>query len=604
MKKTIDFCIKSYKAYFKIYTNKIKVYINKRIMHIVLFMKQSVILLLVLFIMPYMINAGYAQSAQNIADSTLSDTQKQPLDIPEINIEKELFFDPLDKENNIPKAAETTPVNVSAIEFEGNSIYDDKTLSAYTKDLINKDIVLSDLFDVTQKITTLYRNDGYILTTVVIPPQEIEKNGVAKIQIIEGYVGSYEIAGDTDQETVNITNILNKVTQQRPLNISKLERYLLLLNDLNGVTAKASFVPSDDDFGASHLVLNLTRKKTEASIQTNNMGSRFSGRDSVKLSGAYNNVFKHDEKITASYQRGTGNDGVLNSYVVSYNSLIHENGVTLNASIATTKTEIGGPLKASNIKGDSNNINVGVNWAYIRQRARNITLNAALSDARSTSTSDGAVLNKDRVQNLSLGALGQFTDTQGVTAINLQVLQGLGLVDSDVNLQSRSFGETDATKIKFSLVRENLTPTNNLTIFTMMTGQYAFDDVLSADEFSFGGSTFGRGYESSEISGDSGVGISLETRYKKSVRDNNQINKFVDAYLLYGFVDFGQVHERDRDDGRGSYNISILSAGVGARFDILNNGTLQMTYAKPLTKNVESYGDKPSRVYADLSFKF
>ncbi len=87
------------------------------------------------------------------------------------------------------------------------------------------------------------------------------------------------------------------------------------------------------------------------------------------------------------------------------------------------------------------------------------------------------------------------------------------------------------------------------------TGQVASRSLMSSEEFGFGGSTFGRAYDSSELSGDSGMAGLLELRYNAVPNIANYAH-----FTPYAFYDAGKVW--NMNSGQDT-NVSASSAGFG-----------------------------------------
>lgn len=105
--------------------------------------------------------------------------------------------------------------------------------------------------------------------------------------------------------------------------------------------------------------------------------------------------------------------------------------------------------------------------------------------------------------------------------------------------------------------------------------------LLSPKQFGVGGSQFGRGYDPSEIPGDSGVAGKVEFQY-------NRLRKIKDIVLptqYYSYWDIGKVcSEEPRYVG--SENLS--SAGVGAHFQMLKHLFISPEVDFPPTHSVSA----------------
>ena len=105
-------------------------------------------------------------------------------------------------------------------------------------------VSLADIYDIANALTNKYRNEGYILTQVVVPPQTIE-NGLVRLQVVEGFVDGITIAGEPRESAVKqFRKYADNLRENNILSAQNLERYLLLINDLPGVTARSVLSPS------------------------------------------------------------------------------------------------------------------------------------------------------------------------------------------------------------------------------------------------------------------------------------------------------------------------------------------------------------------------
>jgi len=94
--------------------------------------------------------------------------------------------------NPVP-AAETTEFTkrfpVSKIEVSGNSVIGSDQIAAIVTPYEGKDLSLDDLRRVASQISELYRAKGYFLSAAYVPNQDVT-NGVARIDVVEGKIGS------------------------------------------------------------------------------------------------------------------------------------------------------------------------------------------------------------------------------------------------------------------------------------------------------------------------------------------------------------------------------------------------------------------------------
>jgi len=109
-----------------------------------------------------------------------------------------------------------------------------------------------------------------------------------------------------------------------------------------------------------------------------------------------------------------------------------------------------------------------------------------------------------------------------------------------------------------------------------------------------GGDEFGRGYDPSELAGDSGEAAKFELRYAGSWPSFR-----LTALTAYGFYDWGQVRRLDPIDELEREHAS--SAGAGVRFSG-EGGAWQgyVEFAAPLDHDVAAEGNRDARVFFGL----
>ena len=110
----------------------------------------------------------------------------------------------------------------------------------------------------------------------------------------------------------------------------------------------------------------------------------------------------------------------------------------------------------------------------------------------------------------------------------------LGATDRQSANPSRIDGRSSFDKLSFFASRQQSLGTR-FGLFFGLKGQYAFQSLLSSEEFGFGGSEMGRGYDPSEATADSGLAGTFELRYfPQEVLNGFSMSPFL-------FVDAGKL---------------------------------------------------------------
>src|SRR6185295_18769874 len=146
-------------------------------------------------------------------------------------------------EHGLSQAMPAAPVQVAppetaAVRFvlreiavEGATVYPPDELAATFKKSIGQEISVAQVFAFANELTAHYRRDGYVLSQVLVPAQDVTA-GRVKLIAVEGYVDAIQLRGTVAANDALLTGYGAALKRARPLTAAALERYLLLINDL------------------------------------------------------------------------------------------------------------------------------------------------------------------------------------------------------------------------------------------------------------------------------------------------------------------------------------------------------------------------------------
>lgn len=483
--------------------------------------------------------------------------------------------------------------------IQGKSIYDKRALKPLYTSYLKKELTLKNIYEIAQKITNKYRNDGYILSKAIVPPQKIN-DGVVHLRIIEGYIDKIKIQGPVRGPRKLINKYKKNILKSRPLRVSDLERYLLLIDDLPGVTAKSVLAPSEDKPSATTMTLILADKAFVGHIGTDNRGSKFNGPYQF-LGGVTVNSLLGDHSRAGLQGVFTSQTDELLFLNAFYDLPINQEGTRLFFSSSVSKSEPGSTLKQFDINGDSSSITLRLTHPFLRSRAKNLTGHLGFSGRNSTTKILGLLDSEDRLRVMNMGVSYDYADEyKGVNLIRLNLSKGLNIFDateSGSSNLSRSQGKSNFTKLTGNLMRiQNLSPSWNL--LGAASWQYSFDKLLASEEFGVGGSQYGRAYDSSEITGDHGIAFKVELQ--KAFRPAWD---YLSDFQLYSFLDYGSVWNKVQTS-TGAKRQDLTSIGLGMRFNITDSISGYLEMNQPISDNVAAEGNKDPRLFFSLSNRF
>jgi hemolysin activation/secretion protein len=491
---------------------------------------------------------------------------------------------------------------VQAIEIQGSTVYPPGELQALTAPYTNRTISVADLFQLADEITAKYRNDGYVLSRAIVPAQNLSTSAAsARITVVEGYVSSTQVQG---YDSPAIEAYASQITAARPLRASDLERFMLLANDLPGVTARAVLSPANNALGGSVLTIETTHKLFDATVAADNRGTEYIGPYQL-YAGAGVNIPEWDGRLSGRWIT-TPAIRELQYGEASYQQTIGNNGLRLTLYGNDFKTRPGFTLAPFNTRSYGNDFTATLAYPILRSRAQNLEIHALIGeDDLITRVANNPSLPPSSNDHLRFARAGLHYDIadafQGVNAVTAEVSQGVKAFGASANGNQRATpsrpNQTAAfEKLTAEVSRQQALPWifPGLGLLGAAELQLSPSNALPASEqFGLGGPNYGRGYAPSDVVGDEGWAAKAELQYTSTLpQDWQDWAGWLDHYQLYTFYDQGRAFRNLSSVGKGN----LSSAGVGVRLAIANRITADLEAAKPLSRDPSvKYGFSSSR---------
>jgi hemolysin activation/secretion protein len=498
----------------------------------------------------------------------------------------------------VPSDAKDIRFTLTKIVIEGATVYSESELLSPYQDRLGSEVSLSEMYQIASALTAKYRNDGYILSRVIVPVQLIER-GEVRLKSIEGYVAKVTVTGVDGDRRKMVERYAEEIKKSRPLRNSVMERYILLMNDLPGAFARATIKPSPSEPGGSEMTVQFTQKMVQGGLSADNRGGESLGPMRIFADIALNSVLGLQEN-TILRVVSSGDEKL------KYGSVAHEERIGpdggklwLFASVvrAEPKEMMFIPL---NLETSSETYALAYSYPLIRSRSENLYLRGSFFAHDGETEIFGTEDTRDRIRGFRLGVTYDRADPwRGINLLDIELsqgIEGLGSSDNGDMRLSRPDGRVDFTKAALYAARlQSLT--ERFSLLAAVNAQYAWCDLLSSELYSFGGEQFGRGYDPSELVGDHGIAGKLELRFTDTLPFGVAY-----SYMLYGFYDVGVVYQRSPEGFE--HSESAASAGVGLRLNLGPDISCFGEFAKPLTRNVSAEGDRDARAYGGVSIRF
>ncbi len=479
-----------------------------------------------------------------------------------------------------PAGAANIAVFITGVEISGATVYGADELAVLYQGLVGHEWSLQTVYDLAQRITAKYGNDGYVLSRAIVPPQQLDPKGaVIRIQVVEGWISQVEWPAQLARYRDFFAHYAAKIVADRPANIRTMERYLLLAGDLPGLKFSTSLKPDPQQPGASILVVAVVEKPIDATARFDNRGTAARGPLEYLGSATLANLAGQHEALTLTWAGAIPLEEL--QYVAgAYRQVLTSEGLAFfvegsdnwgkpgTLQLETLQYRTLGPY------GDA-----GFSYPVIRSRERNLTLSGQFFASDSESYEMGEPWMDDRLRGFRAKADADFADRwQAINQFNLtfsQGIHGLGSTDNGNPQASRAAGRVDFDKIEATASR--MQPLfARFSVYVAGYAQYAFTPLLVPEQCSFGGRYFGRAFDPSQLLGDRCLEALGELRY-----DLPAIVPQVALAQFYGFADYGELTTLSPAPGTLA-STDAASAGVGLRLGLLQYLSADLQAAKAI----------------------
>lgn len=478
--------------------------------------------------------------------------------------------------------AQKIKFKLTQINLSGNHVFPTGVLEVLYKDKVGKEITVADLFQIVQNITNFYRNNGYIISRAILPPQHVQ-GGMVNIQVIEGYINNVSVSGEPHGAKCLVEGFGYRIRKCPPLQLTWLERNMLLINEIPNTTARAVLSPSTNAPGAADLTLETYSKPISAYVSYDNYGTRYIGPQQMTAGVSLYSAINSGDNINLTFTK-TPKGGELTFWDLNYNGPVGDNGTrwTLGSTrVHTHPLFILAPIETD---GLNTNYYTSITYPYIRTRSQSMNITAGFGYLDSNTTQFNQPFYTDHIRSLDLGFNYNFADRfYGANLISGNFRKGLPIFGytNDTNITastSRPGGYANYQKVAMQVSRLQSIK-GPFSLLIVGKGQWGFVPLLSSEQFTFGGNPIGRGYDPAELIGDRGASGSAELRY-----DINT-STIIRSMQFYTFYDIGAIWNVLVNFTSPAKN-SATSTGAGVRFTMTRFVSGNLMWTQPLTKQV------------------
>ena len=508
--------------------------------------------------------------------------------------EKAFSLPPLNEQEIEAQKPLGMAVTIQQVVFNGNTVFDEAILQSLAEPYLEKVIDVAEIEALRFKITQYYIQQGYVNSGALVPQQTL-KDGILKVEIIEGQLNEINIEGEG---WLNPDYIRSRLYRDEPFNVNELqERYLLLLNDplIQNLNANYKALP---EMGQSALDLTVTRARPyQIALHYNNYNPPSIGAEQIQVEGWVRNLTGWGDKFNFYYDNSEGAetyDGGFSIPLTSQGTLFEFYFDIGRSSIVEE------PLAEVDIQSKVQNYIWTLSHPFYQDSQQSLTLGVSFASRRSKTS----ILNEDfsfltgedsgRTKVTVIRAFQEYMarfESQ-VLAFRSTFNIGIDAFDSTIH-ENKRIQDSEFFSWLGQLQYAYKLGDQGAQIRLRSNMQISDQTLLPQERMAIGGIYSVRGYRENELVRDNGYTGSIELHYPLFAMSGD----FANSLTLIPFMDYGL--------GWNDHNSTdeLHSVGIGLNWHILDHIEAEFYYAHDLitpTKK-DSYDLQDSGIHFNVS---
>ncbi|WP_242137810.1 ShlB/FhaC/HecB family hemolysin secretion/activation protein [Sphingomonas sp. TREG-RG-20F-R18-01] len=487
---------------------------------------------------------------------------------------------------------EAAPWVAAAIVVDGAPEVPRSAFSSAIVPYIGRNLARDDLAALSRAVADSARKAGFPFASAYVAPQALA-SGVLHVRLDAGTISAVRVIGAVNALADRI--LTRALVTGQPVRREALERAILLVGDIPGVSVKTSQLIRQDGFGI--LLVTIAEDRLSAYAQVDNRGSKEIGPIRTTLLANARGVFQPGDELGLLSSQTPFQPSEFVFVRARYSAPVDADGNVLSASASYGRANPGAALSALNVVGESIDAAVRASTPLVRSRTRSLWANVEFRGLRSDQTLLGSAFRNDRLATLTGSVNGSTAAGGGVLTGEVAMVVGLpipGVTHEGDARTSRSDG--DARFVTWGYALDWARPlARHISLVLSSEAQLASRPLLATMEIGAGGPAFGRAYDYAERTGDDGILGAGELRADAGA----VLPGIIDRLQFYGSIDGGYVG--NLRDGRGGG--ALLSTATGLR---LGRGRVDgmVELAFPLNADRFDTGNRNPRLSFRLSRVF
>ena len=484
-----------------------------------------------------------------------------------------IFVKPLNSQKQ--ETQNEVGIPVKSLQLMGVTAFEEAQLISQTGFRSGEILSLTQLRVMTNRIADFYHRQGYFVTQVYLPPQNIQ-GGVVSMVVLEGRYEQVILQNDSRASSESLGYFLNNFSSGSPILSAPLESNLLMMSDTPGVLINSSLVPGKT-LGSSDLLVKATAApRVNGSIDADNAGNRYTGSTRVGATLNVNELLGYgDVASLRAMSSGRGLRYLRGTYQIQLGK------TTAGIGYSDLHYELGKEFQILDASGSQQISSLYMSQPLLRSKMANIYWGFNLDNKQFQDVVGSSNLPSHKhVDVLSATFRGDQSDKLGYTTYGLSWSAGrIDIKDSDSRVIDFDNANTQGHFNKLSFNANRLQKISEaVSFYAGVSGQLASKNLDVSEKMELGGMYGIRAYPEGEAFGDEGYILTLESRLQLK----GCASDLPGQLQLIGFIDAGAIHANHKPWAPGENRRYLSGAGIGLNWGQAQDFMVRAYYAMKL----------------------
>ncbi|HET8747146.1 MAG TPA: ShlB/FhaC/HecB family hemolysin secretion/activation protein [Ramlibacter sp.] len=506
-----------------------------------------------------------------------------------------------------PPMAQPAPAAVFPLRgfrLEGDNPIGDAAAQRVLAPFLRPDATLQTLQQATAALEAAFRDAGYGLHRVALPPQEV--GAIVRLSIVKFAVGKVEIEGRDLYSEANVRRTLPELREGEAPNFKRLAVQAAIANENPNKQLQVGLRESEQPDQVDATITVREQRPWTLGLAASNAGSSATGHDRVTLTAGHTNVFDRDHQFIGAYTTSLRRTSDVKQLGLAYKAPLYAAGGVVAATY--TRSDVVGDFGAFTSTGAGHTLGLSYTLYLPPRGGRRSYVSFGLDDrvfdaARIDDVVAPGALDR-RSRPITLGYSARMESDRAVWGYSLEAAANTGAGAHDDLASYRSEDPRIAT-VHWKALRgaaSYTAPFARTWVWALRTlFQYSPDVLISGEQFGLGGLGSVRGTDVERpLSGDKGISATLEVTTPE----------IAGGLRLLGFVDAGRLWNNQPNGLNKPSSDRLASVGAGLRYAAggfgasLDYGRIVQGSRVPLSLNSNSPQNGDDRFYVNVSYRF